>query len=111
MASPPRFEPQADTTPKRFPEVPPPPPGYTDSVQVGWLAESMMQVQHTIGRLDATTNHLRSETSEHSRKLDRISHIIFAAGVVLTILLAVGGFILDKIWNSLVLLLASSGHS
>lgn len=103
MAKPPRIGPQVETTPKQFPEVVP--PSYADTVGNGWVVESMMQMQQAVGELKATTHHLTSASDKSSSKLDRISHVIFAAGVVLAIILAIGGFLLDKIWDGIVVLM------
>ena len=108
MARPPRIEPHADTTPGQFPEVVP--PSYAETVQTGWVVESMMQVQQTLGELKAMTKHLTEESTRHGAKLDRISHIIFAAGAVLAVLMSIGGFLLDKLWDSMVLLLKGASH-
>jgi hypothetical protein len=59
----------------------------------------MMQMQHAMGELKATVEHLRATSEKQSSKLDRISHQIYAAGVVLAILLALGGFFMNKIWD------------
>jgi hypothetical protein len=70
--------------------------------------EAMMQMQQSIGELEATVNHLNAASEKHGTKLDRISHIIFAAGVVLTIVLAIGGFLLNKIWDGVFMLLTKT---
>jgi len=100
------MEPQIDTTPNQFPEVPP--PSYPDTVNSAWLAESTMQMQATVGELKATSQYLTAASRAHDAKLDRISHIIFAAGTVLTIALAVAGFVLDKLWDGMILLLKAA---
>ena len=105
MARSPKDTPK-ETTPKQFPEVVP--PSYRDAVGTGWLVESMMQMQSALGELKATVAHLKTASDKQSAKLDRISHIIFAAGVVSTLLLAVAGFFLNKIWDGLVILLKAA---
>jgi len=67
-----------------------------------------MQMQQSIGELKATVNHLNNASEKHGTKLDRISHIIFAAGVVLAIVLAIGGFLLNKIWDGVFMLLTKT---
>jgi hypothetical protein len=68
----------------------------------------MMQMQQSIGELKADVKHLTSASDKHGGKLDRISHIVFAAGVVLTIVLAIGGFFMNKIWDGVFTLLTAS---
>jgi len=59
----------------------------------------MMQVQKTLGELTSTVRHLSDASEKNATKLDRISHQIYAAGVVLAIILAAGGFMLNKVWD------------
>jgi hypothetical protein len=92
-----------ETTPKQFPEVKP--TAYTEAVATTFLVESMMQMQKSIGEMSSTMSHLTNTVDGHGKKLDRISHIIFAAGVVLAICAAVLGFVINKIWDSLIALL------
>ncbi len=106
MGRPPRIEPHTDSTPGQFPEVVP--PSYAETVQTGWVVESMMQVQQTLGELKATTKYLTDASNKQGAKLDRISHIVFAAGVVLAIILTIGGFLLNKIWDGMVILLKAA---
>jgi hypothetical protein len=98
-------EPVRETTPKRFPEVTP--TAYTEAVGATYLVESMMQMQQSLGELKATVGHLKSASDKQSTKLDRISHIIFAAGVVLAIILGIGGFLLNKIWDGVFAILTN----
>lgn len=64
-----------------------------------------MQMQQTIGELKADVRHLTAASEKQSKKLDHISHVIFAAGAVLLVVLSVGGYMLNKIWDGQVLLL------
>jgi hypothetical protein len=88
-----------ETTPSRYANV----------VNEAWVVEGMMQIQKTLGELTATVSLLKSASEKQSTKLDRISHIIFAAGVVLTLLLSIGGFFLNKIWDG-VFAMMKAGH-
>ena len=97
-----RPSPSSDTPPKEFPEVP---PSYGRSVGDMHLVESMMQIQNSIGQLTASVEHLKTASDTQSRKLDKISHNVFAAGVVITIVVAIGGFFLNKVWDGVSLLL------
>jgi hypothetical protein len=99
----PKSEAGQDTTPKSFPEVPP--PALAHSVGTMHLVESMMQIQQAIGELKSDVGHLKSASDKQGKKVDRISHVIFAAGVVLAIAVTVFGFIINKIGDSLITLL------
>ncbi len=101
-----RPDPSKETAPERFPEVPP--PAYAQAVGSTWLVESMMQMQHAVGELKATVEHLKATSDKQSSKLDRISHQIFAAGAVLAVVLAAVGFFMNKIWDGLVVLMKTT---
>lgn len=88
--------------PKHFPEVPPP---YEQVVGTGYLVEQMMQIQHSIGELKATVNQLKDASDKQSATLNTVSHRIYAAGAVIAVILTAGGFLLNKIWDSLVILI------
>ena len=97
---------ERESAPARLAETPPPPYGQT--VGVLHLVESMMQMQQAIGELKANVAHLAEASSKQTTKLDRISHIVFASGVVLAIVLAIGGFFLNKIWDGVFTLLKAA---
>jgi hypothetical protein len=83
---------------------------YVDAVDRGYIAEQLSQIQHTLGGLREVVDALKTSSHTHGEKLERINKIIFAAGVVLIIVLSVGGFILDKIWDALIAALVAAGH-
>ena len=60
-----------------------------------------MQVQKSLGELQEAVRNLKSTSDAQSAKLDRISHIVFAASVIGGILLAVGGFLINKVWDGI----------
>lgn len=107
--SPPKAEAAKDTTPKQFPEVAP--PAYAQAVGATYLVESMMQMQQAIGEMKATMAHLKTSSDNQSKKLDRVSHIIFAAGVVLTIAIGIGGFVMNKVWDGVVTMVTTAGQT
>jgi len=98
---------EPETTPRQIAEVT---PSYHQAVGVAYITEALMQMQATLGELKSDVKHLTAASEKQGKKTDRISHIIFAAGVVLTLLLAIGGFLLNKIWDGLVLALKAAGH-
>ncbi|SFN80974.1 hypothetical protein SAMN05216573_12261 [Bradyrhizobium sp. Rc3b] len=103
MARSPKQDVSQDATPKTFPEVPP--PVLAQTVSTMHLVESMMQMQQALGELKSDVGHLKGSSDKQSKKLDRISHIIFATGVVLAIAATIFGFIMNKIWDGLITLL------
>jgi hypothetical protein len=100
MVRQPKVETVRETAPQSFPEIPP--PAYAQAVGATYLVESIMQMQQTIGELKSTVTHLKEASDKQTVKLDRISHIIFASGVVLAIILGIGGFFMNKIWDGVV---------
>jgi hypothetical protein len=99
--------PERETNPREFPAVQP--TAYSQAVDANFMAESVMRMSESVGELKATVGHLKTASDRQSTKLDRISHIVFAAGVVLTIVIGIAGFLLNKIWDGLVMLL-KAGH-
>jgi len=75
---------------------------------MGYLVEMMMQMQHSLGELKSDVSHLKTASERHGEKLGRIEKILFASGVVLALLLSVGGFFLNKIWDGILVLLKTS---
>jgi hypothetical protein len=86
---------EREAAPQRFAEVPP--PAYSQNVGATYLAETVMQMQQSLGELKSDVRHLKESVDGHGKKLDRISHIIFAASVVATIFIAIGGFAISKL--------------
>ena len=66
-----------------------------------------MQMQKSLGELHADVRHLKATTDNQSTKLDRISHVIFAAGAVLAVVLAFACFLLNKVWDGVFTLLTA----
>jgi hypothetical protein len=83
---------QASTTPTRFAETTPP-IGYDHSFPL----QTVLELQKSIGQMGQAIQTLTEDSKENRRKLDRLSHIIYAAGVVGTVLLGSAVWILDKL--------------
>ena len=75
---------EAEGPPNEFPEMPP--PQLTDW---SWSLQMLMELQNTVGKLSQSVEMLTRQNKEHEKKLDRISHRIYAAVVVLSIVGAV----------------------
>ncbi len=107
MAERPPHETERETTPRELPSVPP--PSYADSVGTMHLVETMMQIQKSIGELTADVRNMKATLDSHGKKIDRISHIIFAAAAVVTVLVAIVGFIANQTsWDDIRGLLESA---
>jgi hypothetical protein len=96
-----------ESTPSQLAQVT---PTYQQAVGATYLSEALMQMQATLGELRSDVRHLTTASEKQSTKIDKISHIIFAAGAVLTVLLAITGFFINKIWDGLVIVMKASGH-
>lgn len=57
--------------------------------------QTIVQVQNTLGRLENSVNTLVTSNSTLTTKVGRMEKVIYAAGLILVICLAVGGFMLS----------------
>lgn len=62
-----------------------------------------MGMQTTTGKLVEAVETLKIESKEQRQKIDRISHTIYAAAAVVTVTGGIGLFILNKIWDAVLL--------
>lgn len=65
-----------------------------------------MELQKSVGQISAEVKALAAASEKIDEKLDKIeekvsgvTHKLYAAGVVITILLVIGGFIVNKAWD------------
>ena len=73
-----------------------------------FLLQAILENQRTLGAVETAVDNLQSTVGEHSKKIDRISHIVYAAAAVLIVISGIATFVLDKIWDQLVALLRVS---
>lgn len=88
---------KAESPPEDFPETPPPQP--TDW---SWSLQMLMELQRTAGTLSQSVETLTRQSKEHDKKLNQISHRIYAAVVVLTIVGAALLWILNAVSDEIV---------
>ena len=112
VADPPRSDSSTETTPKKFPEVTP--DFYAQAVGTGWLVESMMQIQRSIGQLTATVDTLKESVKEQDtqiRSVRKTIHIatgvIIGGGALVTIILSFIAWVLDSGFDSINTLLTN----
>lgn len=81
-------------------------PQHFINADYSFTLQAVMELQKSTGQLTESINSLRSSVEKQTTKLEKledklsaVTHKIYAAGVVLTILLAVGGFLVNKAWN------------
>lgn len=65
-----------------------------------------MELQKSVGQISAEVKALAAASEKIDEKLDKIeekvsgvTHKLYAAGVVMTILLVIGGFLINKAWD------------
>jgi hypothetical protein len=68
--------------------------------------QAIMEMQKSIGALQASSNNVSSSVDTLSKKLDKtdeklsgVTHKIYGATAVLAILVALGGFVVNKAWD------------
>ena len=79
--------------PTRYPETTPvqyPGSGYDFTLQ------AVIEMQRTLGEISQSVRDMSGKIEKHEAKLDRISHVIYAAAVVIAIAVSVGAWILNK---------------
>jgi hypothetical protein len=54
----------------------------------------VFELQKTVGQLTQAVETLTEQSRDNGKKLDRMSHVLYAAGVVLALILGVGGWVL-----------------
>ena len=88
---------KAESPPEDFPETPPPQP-----IDWSWSLQMLMELQRTVGELSQSVETLTKQSKEHDKKLNQISHRIYAAVAVLTIVGAVLLWMLNAVSDEIV---------
>jgi hypothetical protein len=60
--------------------------------------QAVMELQKAVGQLTERIDHLVGRVDSQGETLQSISRNIYAGWIVLIIFLAIGGFLLDKLW-------------
>lgn len=92
-----------DGTPGAEPSVTPP---FSGSHDHSFTLQAIMELQKSNGQVSADIKTLTASIDKLSGKVEKIedkvsavTHKLYAAGVVLAILLVVGGWIINKAWD------------
>lgn len=88
------------TPPQRFAETTPPQVSGADYTQ--FTLGAVSQLQHAVGGLTTAVDALTRRSEDQGKKLDHISHVVYAAGAVVSVLTAIGVFILSKLSDVLI---------
>lgn len=96
----------ATSVPSDFPQVTPPP--YSGGSDHSFTLQAVMELTKAAGGLTAEIKGLRADVDKQSERLEKVetklsgvTHKIYAAGVVLTIVLFLCGAIVNKAWDLL----------
>lgn len=89
---------QTDSLPDKLPQTTPP-QEYILSDQSGFILQSILEMQKTLGQLTQAVITLTEESKKSSATLNKISHKIYAAEVVGSLLVLISGGALWLIWK------------
>ena len=84
-------------TPERFPVTSPGVPGTGE--HSGLILTTVMELQRSVGGLIQAVETMTARIDEQGKKLDSMSHRMYAAGVVILLVLGGLGWALNKIWD------------
>jgi uncharacterized phage infection (PIP) family protein YhgE len=96
--------------PRDFPNVP---PSSSPMIDHSFTLQSIMEVQRSIGQLTEAINQLGrsietldTRTKSVEEQIAKVNTRLAIAAAILALLLAVGGYIVDKVWDSAWVLIA-----
>lgn len=92
----------ADQTPPKMPEGPP----TLSHLDHSWSLQAIMEMQKTLGELSASIKSLETAVNKQAAAIGNIKLILAGAAGAVTVILAVGGFIIDKLGDKIATLIA-----
>lgn len=84
-----------DETPESAPQTPPPRIGLGHPEY--HFVQSVMELQKSVTKLETTLEHVNRSVDETKGKVSRFERIMYAAGVLLVIAIAVGGWVANAL--------------
>jgi hypothetical protein len=84
-----------ETTPPRLPDVQ---PQVYPGQNYDFTLQAVFEMKGTLGELKTAIEHLTEQSRESGKKLNHISHVVYAVGAVVTVLGAIAGVILREAW-------------
>ena len=82
--------------PEHYPVTPP--PGFRADDH-SWVLQTIMELQKSTGQLSQAVNTLTEQSKEQGKKLDSISHRVYAAAAVVTTIGGILYFFLNRMWD------------
>ncbi len=64
--------------------------------------QAVFEMKGTLGELTQAIRSLTEQVKDNDTKLDKISHRVYAAAAVVTVLTAISAFVLSRIWEFVV---------
>lgn len=84
-------------------------PNYTSHHDHSFTLQAIMEMQKTLGGLCEKIDSLNTRINNFEKRLESVestvssmSHKQYAAGIILLMAIAIGGFIIDKAWDLVV---------
>lgn len=65
------------------------PPSTTPMLDYSFTLQAIMEMQKTLGGLSSDIRHLTDTVKEHDGKIDKLSHKVYAATAIVTVLWAI----------------------
>lgn len=84
-----------DETPDSAPQTPPPRIGMGHPEY--HFVQSVMELQKSVTKLETTLEHVNRSVEDTKGKVSRFEKIMYAAGVLLVIVIAVGGWVANAV--------------
>lgn len=94
-------------TPSRLPDTTPP---VFPGSQYDFILQAVFDMRGAVGELTQSIRTLTDQVKENDKKLDHISHVVYAVGTVVTVLGAIGGVILREVWVLILPILKEHFH-
>ena len=92
-----------ESSPEKYPVNPP--PGFKADDH-SWVLQTVMELQKSTGQLTQAVKTLTDQSKEQGKKLDSISHRVYAATAVVTVIGGILYFVLNRMWDQIASALA-----
>lgn len=96
-------EDQQGSKPKAFPETTPPSYPSTDH---SFTVQGVFEIKASVAALDERVKHLKESMDEARNDLKSVQRTLWVASGVVLAVSTIGGFFLNKIWDSVALLVS-----
>lgn len=91
-------------TPRKQPNVLP--PAHVGGHDHSFTLQAIMEMQRTLGQLVEATESLKRSADEQRKEIKGHGYIIAGASAATTVVLMIGGYFIDKMWDKLAAIMA-----